>query len=69
MVFNYLGLLEIDKKMKFTVLTNSIEILELSSNCLALETNYLQQLLLIIWLSFVILETQNITQRFTDTPI
>lgn len=69
MVFNYLGLVEIDKKMKFTVLTNSIEILELSSNCLALETNYLQQLLLIIWLSFVILETQNITQRFTDTPI
>lgn len=69
MVFNYFGLLEIDKKMKFTVLTNSIEILELSSNCLALETNYLQQLLLIIWLSFVILETQNITQRFTDTPI
>lgn len=48
MVFNYFGLLEIDKKMKFTVLTNSIEILELSSNCLALETNYLQQLLLII---------------------
>lgn len=69
MVFNYLGLLDIDKKKKFTVLTNSIEILELSSNCLALETNYLQQLLLIIWLSFVILETQNITQRFTDTPI